>query len=188
MKKQIRKGTFETNSSSVHCISIAKDYPENIYTGYVAEFKCGEFGWEHRAYWGPEDKMSYLWTAVVNHFLDWVEKPNGGHKLVLKTDDPEYIKIKKAITNTLVSVGFEDDGYSISFQEEPSDKVYDSFGYIDHCPKKEDFIDQIVFNPNRLIRFLFNEESCVSTGNDNDESADNLASCDDPEWEFIKGN
>lgn len=187
MKRQIRKGVFETNSSSIHCISIAKYLPE-IYTGYAADFKTGEFGWEHRAYYGEQDKMSYLWTAIISNFTDWVEKPDGGYKRVVRLDDPDYIKIKNAIIEALESVGFENDGWNIRFQEEPSDTIYNEFGYIDHCPNKEDFIYPIVFNKDRLLRFLFNHESCVSTGNDNDESGDMLDGCEDPEWEFIKGN
>lgn len=187
MKKQIRKGTFETNSSSVHCISISKFLPE-VYTGYGADFKCGEFGWEHRTYYGPEDKMSYLWTAIITNFTEWVEKPNGGYNRFVKTDDPEYIKIKNAIIEALEYVGFENDGWNIRFQEEPSGTLYNEYGYIDHCPNKEDFIYPIVFDRDRLLRYLFNDESCVSTGNDNDSSGENLDSCEDPEWEFIKGN
>ena len=55
--RQIRKGTFETNSSSTHSLAIPKDsvkYPKSI------SFHLGEFGWG----WEEEDPADYLYTAI----------------------------------------------------------------------------------------------------------------------------
>lgn len=64
----IRKGCFETNSSSTHsiCISKLKDYkiPSALY------FKLGEFGWESRVYFGARDLASYLYTALWELYGD----------------------------------------------------------------------------------------------------------------------
>lgn len=62
--KQIRKGVFETNSSSTHSICIAKDceitIPSKIY------FRFGEFGWEEGTLQSVEEKASYLYTGLIN--------------------------------------------------------------------------------------------------------------------------
>ena len=56
---QIRKGVFETNSSSTHSIAIPKDCkPVNS-----IRFNIGEFGWE----WREADAADYLYTAI--HYI-----------------------------------------------------------------------------------------------------------------------
>ena len=47
MKRQIRRGTFETNSSSTHAICIAKDDYE--LKDHI-DFHTGEYGWECKEY------------------------------------------------------------------------------------------------------------------------------------------
>lgn len=61
----IRRGTFETNSSSVHAIVIdkTKDYddsPESI-TRLFGDF----YGQETRVLRTSEERLSYLWSAVL---------------------------------------------------------------------------------------------------------------------------
>ena len=57
--KQIRKGVFETNSSSTHSICIAKDaeltIPQSLH------FSFGEFGWECDTLYSVSEKASYLY-------------------------------------------------------------------------------------------------------------------------------
>ena len=58
MKKQIRRGVFETNSSSVHAICISKS---NEYkTQDNVDFIYGRFGWSPETLYTPEEKASYL--------------------------------------------------------------------------------------------------------------------------------
>ena len=59
MKKQIRKGVFETNSSSTHSICISKA-PATI--GKEVEFCADEYGWENDCVY---DTASYLYTAIL---------------------------------------------------------------------------------------------------------------------------
>ncbi len=55
---QIRKGTFETNSSSTHSICISKEpvtkYPKSIH------FYLGRYGWEQDT---VVDTASYLYNS-----------------------------------------------------------------------------------------------------------------------------
>lgn len=179
MKTNIRTGLFETNSSSMHAISVTKDKPKYFYPEYTScEFHVSEFGWEHRTYYDFADKASYLWTAIINNFLIWIEEDeiytgyDGKiyHKrhVELDKENPEYIKIKDAIKQALVNAGIEDDGWNIRFQEEFDSTEYGiETGYIDHSPEM-DFINELVFNEDRLIRFLFNDASYIITWNDNE--------------------
>lgn len=62
----IRRGIFETNSSSTHSICITRDndfvIPEKV------EFRIGCFGWECDYLYTLEEKASYLYTAMSELF------------------------------------------------------------------------------------------------------------------------
>ena len=66
MKRVIRKGIYETNSSSIHTIVISSDgmEPSKLPVdkdGYIT-VKYGEFGKDGTVYSSQEDKLSYLVT------------------------------------------------------------------------------------------------------------------------------
>ena len=112
MKTQIRRNIFETNSSSVHAITVTKNKVKDIYTGYSINFEVDEFGWEHRTYYDFTDKARYLWTAVINNLTKWVKEEkesvdsdgNIYHKsyIVFDKKNPKYLKIKEAIKKLLL--------------------------------------------------------------------------------------
>lgn len=62
--RQIRNATFETNSSSVHSMTIPKApfVPGETHSIY---FYTGEFGWGFDILRSPEQKASYLYTAIM---------------------------------------------------------------------------------------------------------------------------
>lgn len=211
MKVQIRRGIFETNSSSVHAITVTGEKPHTTsYNGYTIEFTVGEFGWEHRTYYGMYDKAAYLWTTIVHHFIKRVEDPETffcawtnreEHRshLELDVENPDYIKYREAIRQTLLNAGFEDDYLSIQFQEEFDTDCHGNvdFGGIDHIPGL-DFVEALVFNEDRLLRYLFNGNSKIDTWNDNEwymspeKEEEDDADAADTDWEesdeaFIEG-
>lgn len=59
-KTVIRKGTFETNSSSVHSICISKK-PVGDVKGKKISFYLGEYGWENNT----DNTADYLYTAIM---------------------------------------------------------------------------------------------------------------------------
>ena len=176
MKISIRKNVFETNSSSVHAISVTSKPARTEYLKYHSiEFNTGEFGWEHCTYYDATTKASYLWTAIVQHFIkEYVHgeidknfkviKPS---YIILDLENPEYIKRRDAIKNTLIDAGMDEE--NIKFEEDFNPEYGDPSdgGYIDHTPGL-DFIDSLVFNPDRLLRYLFNDSSVITTWNDNE--------------------
>lgn len=77
----IRRGTFETNSSSTHSIGIPINMKSD-YPNYV-RFNCGEFGWE----WEEVDPADYLYTALCDlEDYDRIEEL----KNILKKHNIEY--------------------------------------------------------------------------------------------------
>lgn len=89
---KIRRGIFETNSSSVHAIAIVKSKKElnSYYYDEYCDHKVGDyfckgnslvikpgcFGWENKRLITPEDKASYLMTTamLLDRFDEFREK------------------------------------------------------------------------------------------------------------------
>ena len=140
MKKQIRRGAFETNSSSTHAINIFKGYDEkNIPESVV--IKPGEFGWECDTYYDFESKLSYLYTWCLG----------------LMSRESAQIKIEEALHN----IGVKE----VEF-EECSGWWED--GYIDHSEDLYKCDLDVIFE-NYFGDFIFGNSSYLETGNDNDE-------------------
>ena len=59
---KIRRGTFETNSSSTHSIAISKE-KVNIPKGSTIKFHIGEYGWKEAEYAFPD----YMYTALLDN-------------------------------------------------------------------------------------------------------------------------
>jgi hypothetical protein len=59
-------------------------------------------------------------------------------------------------------------------------------GYIDHPEDLYELVDAVLKRPELLYGYLFNSESMVSTGNDNDERGVNYA--DSAIFSVSKGN
>lgn len=57
--KQLRRGVFETNSSSTHSICISKEKPTHIPSEIW--FRFGEYGWERGV---ADSEADYLYTAM----------------------------------------------------------------------------------------------------------------------------
>lgn len=72
--KAIRIGLFETNSSSVHSITVSEkaelfDYPEEKEDVIVVV--PGEYGWSGDDVMGLQEKLRYLMTLILDTKYDW---------------------------------------------------------------------------------------------------------------------
>ena len=169
MKIQIRRGVFETNSSSVHTITITKNQ-NNLKFPKKLIFDSGDYGWEHACLTTPEEKASYLWEGIISIFPDHKNKNLTEYnkaiasitkilksvrvKAVFKYNNPKYIKSK-----------FED-YYYYEFCDKDSN-VDD--GYIDHSSELCTFLYDVCFDKTKLLNYLFSTESFIKTGNDNED-------------------
>ena len=150
MKKQIRCGVFETNSSSTHAICISKDriygnLPEHV------DFEHGEFGWECRKYDDVNSKASYLYQAICDMY-EYDEK------------DEKLEHIKNVLNSHGIACIFNDS----------SAKVWDD-GYIDHVGEDDmpDWLENMMSDDDALLTYLFGD-AFVVTGNDNGEGFEDM--------------
>ena len=149
MKRQIRSSVFETNSSSTHSIAIPKECttPSNI------SFYTGDFGWSFK----EVNAVDYFYTAIYEtsetkaELLEKIQKL----KSILESHDIEYYFAKPS---------------SHTWRSDYDGKEYFSLddGYIDHGYELTDFVDELLDDEDKLLRFLGGV--LVFTGNDNSDS------------------
>lgn len=71
MKRQVRRGVFEANSSSTHAICISKNHDtSNLKLPDSVSFDHGEFGWECRKLRHVWEKASYLYEAILGTYCE----------------------------------------------------------------------------------------------------------------------
>lgn len=153
MKRQIRKGVYETNSSSTHAICITKD-------GYELkdhiDFHTGEYGWECEEYVDLDNKASYLITAILS-----MDKEYADQKLIQLED----ILNENKITYTIPELNVKSYEYG-----KEKHYYYDiGYDYIDHAGELKSWINDVLSDSDKLFRYLFGD-SFIITGNDNDDS------------------
>ena len=163
--KLIRQGVFETNSSSAHSLAygtgkiirgngwrMPKDETDfsnplyhlsevpDQYKGYTFYEWIGEYGWNGKTLYSPQQKFSYLITGLGDTTRELYESE-------------EYDRIKEML---------EEIGCCII----PSDE--DESGYIDH--QSYDIVEASLFKTKEdLITYLFNDDICIHIENDNDD-------------------
>lgn len=147
MKRQIRSSVFETNSSSVHSIAIPKN---NTYIPSYLSFYTDEFGWS----FDEVNSASYFYTAIY----ETSETEN---------EVNEKIEKLKNILNTYGIEGHFKKPKTHVWHSDYDNKDYYSLddGYIDHGYELKDFVEELLNNGEKLIRFL--NDGLVFTGNDN---------------------
>lgn len=154
MKRQIRRGTFETNSSSTHAICITKsEYRHNSFSHI--DFEIGEFGWENDEYDSLYNKASYLITAILSFDKDEADENLQKLKDILDSNNIEY---------TLPELKVKSWKYGGKTRY-----YYDIDGYIDHSCETKDFVNDVLSDSDKLFRYLFGN-SVIITGNDNSEN------------------
>lgn len=153
MKETIRHGVFETNSSSIHTITIMKKAKQSIPDEIYASLQY--YGWEFEVYDDPNSKISYLITAI--YYID--------------NNIEEKISLLRSYLNEI--------NVKLNFDSSEAEK-YEGEYYIDHGDNLGGFIKDILNDKNLLYAYLFSESSKVKTGNDNadDDMVDSLVSAD----------
>ena len=79
---KIRKGTFETNSSSTHTIVVTKDNSKlDIPNEIKIDLADYEFGWEYDKYYSVEEKLAYLVFGILSECY-WMDAEVGAMRLI----------------------------------------------------------------------------------------------------------
>lgn len=150
--KQIRKGVFETNSSSTHSICIAKDaeltIPKSLH------FSFGKFGWECDTLYSVSEKASYLYTGLMAN---------------KRKDDVD--KIIELLKDKGIDVTTEEPIYKkYTYEGNDGGEYIDNGGYVDHSNDMGYFLNAVCEDESKLMNYLFSDLSFIITGNDNDDS------------------
>ena len=153
MKLSIRKNVFETNSSSIHAIAISNEMPKNLPS--FIYFGRGEYGWEWEKYDWEDDKANYLYECLIYLYYDWT---NDDDTRLMETCD----QIKRYLNS-----------YGIDCKFEEFDRSTLHAGYVDHGGENKELVEYLLSDSDNLIRYLFNDDSYILTGNDNSDYDDN---------------
>lgn len=145
--KTIRRNVFETNSSSTHSIAI----PKNCEATNFISFHVGDFGWG----WEEVDPADYFYTAIY-------ETSNTEEELKEKLD-----KLSKILESRGISYKFFPVKYHTSVYNGTCYLSLDN-GYIDHGSELTDFVNELLNDGDKLVRFL--SRGLVFTGNDNSDT------------------
>lgn len=150
--RTIRKGIFETNSSSTHTLVISNE--DTLAKKDFLYFDFDEFGWEFEEYNTPEERASYLWTYFVYMYSDYDSSTH-------TYDYSKALEWKDKLENIL-----NNNGIKCEF----ADPYIKDTGYIDHGNELNGFFESMIENDNdKLINYLFGSDSAIYTGNDNCE-------------------
>ena len=126
---QIRKGTFETNSSSTHSICISKEpvtrYPRSVH------FSLGRYGWEQDT---VEDTASYLYTGIM-------ECTNAVQETFLE-------RIKNILAKHDIEATFEEERKDSYFYVDHGYELYD---FLDMITSNEDMLLRFLFSPKSCV-------------------------------------
>ena len=142
MKRVIRKGIYETNSSSVHTIVISSDgmEPSKLPVdkdGYIT-VRYGEFGKDGTVYSSQEDKLSYLVTQC--YYL-------GGWEYDVNRDNNYHFKnIEDAIVDYTGARGIRIVGGEPDIDHQTLADMGYSELYLIHNEYDEKEIQSFVFN------------------------------------------
>lgn len=183
MKRVIRRGVFETNSSSTHTVTIVgkdkytygineKDIPE-IYTDFKVDPRYnkvlvdfGEFGWGPNAYNDPMIKLSYALTMIASTECMNISSSN------LFFESKGFKDINDLIADKYNCKGiFIDSDIDIRhYGSDPNSHPYIEIdGYIDHQSYEvynslDDFLSEYNLT---LEDFIFNKNVVLIIKNDN---------------------
>ena len=158
--RQIRRGVFETNSSSCHSITFCGrgELEPNCMpidkNGYIhAHFS--EFGWEVDDYYDQQSKLSYLLTMAAHL--------NGCYPYCYKRVEQEEMIEKFIETDDFKRISDEIADYA-----DCRGVILDySEGYIDHQSVDNDSLDEfLAWNNTNILDFVFGGV-VVHTDNDN---------------------
>jgi hypothetical protein len=177
MGKVIRRGVFETNSSSSHSISIAPgDFrPEHLPVDLdgVCRIHPGEFGWGVETFRDAASKASYCLVYCKD-----VARNVGEHVTHTPSDSPRLQAMLRDVIarETGATVAFVPRGNTE--HEEMLDQdlelaavvdglagVEHDWGYIDH--QSDDICSEAFESQDTLRAFIFNPQSILRIDNDN---------------------
>ena len=163
---QIRKGMFETNSSSVHALIISKNI--DSIPDRELHISHGEWGWKQARYSDPDDKISYLCQAICDCCYKEID-------LMRNRIDALLSPLReRGITCIIKDDYFKFDKYGyIEGYVDHADTLCNSYTrssdgkYTGVFCGKGTILKTLMDDADMLIRYIFGDSTLV-TANDND--------------------
>lgn len=188
--KKIRRGTFETNSSSTHSIVIPRKRKLPTPTGDEFTFETGWYQWEFANY----NFADYLWTAILQ--LDNYYYKNEGKDECIYVDSwskKEYkvysINTWKEKIRSILSPYYTDIIFKmpkIEYYGEDGEFWDYSDCSIDHVSETIELLDKLYNDEELLLNSILYGE--VFTGNDNSYEDERIYDEDIREYEDDEDN
>ena len=163
MKRVIRYNVFESNSSSMHSVSIRGngDLNEHYHSDGVIKIKLDEYGWRGDPLYDFYDKLPYAMLMVL-----YTEYPGFKYYDNDFTIDQEELEKLSGYKTLLEAIRKHGDCEKIIIKKQNG---FYPYGYIDH-QSYEDYGSLADFLKNWNIdaeRFLFDDNVVVYIDNDN---------------------
>ena len=162
---QIRKGMFETNSSSVHALIISKNM--DSIPDRELHISHGEWGWEQARYSDPDDKISYLCQAICDCCGKDIDLMSNRIDALLNP------LRERGITCIVKDDYFEPDKYGcIEGYVDHADTLCNSYtrtsdgDYLSTICGEGSVLKTLMDDTDMLIRYVFGDSTLVTT-NDN---------------------
>ena len=157
-KYTIRKGVWETNSSSVHSLIVSKDGLRQSQLkvdkdGYI-HIPLGRFGRDYHVYTSQEDKLSYLLTCVA--YMAGCVYGNDDYEKYYS--NYYFEEVEEAILDYLpehTAKGIKVSNLSHAELDHQSIPAYGEFP-----------IDVNIWNPRSIQNFVFNDYIMLETESD----------------------
>lgn len=133
-----RRNVFETNSSSMHSLSIASGVDksdDSLEKNGVIFVELGQYGWGYDELNTTDEKLRYVLTHIHYGVID--ESALDTVKDLVKSKTGSDIEI----------INYDENNFWIDHQ---STDMLDDF-YYDSGLSYRDFIEQVIFNPNYVI-------------------------------------
>jgi hypothetical protein len=96
-----------------------------------------------------------LYECLIDLYYDWTND-----------DDTKLLEVCDQIKRDLASYGI-----GCKFEEFDRDTLF--AGWVDHGSENRELVEYLLSDPDNLIRYLFNNDSYILTGNDNADCEDN---------------
>lgn len=169
MKLQIRRGVFETNSSSTHALCICENDEVDFakikqdYENVIITIDGDEFGWNFDVHFDVQTKLNYMFTMITaccNNEDAALTLMNKMKTLLESIGVTIQYRFDTVITKQMTT-------FLNCYYTEFHDKNGCKFkGYVDH--PNETILD-LLDDKDMFFKFLFGKESMLVTGNDNYE-------------------